>query len=895
MARFPFSISGRKKQQPAPRLTVTEPMSKAHRILGSTPLSIDAPPNWDDACSSVMSDDRSGTTATSYPDSEARGLYDNHPVGIAKSENGWGDDSDVLPHPLRLNTVDIGDESEVGRTTVSNLLRKSHSSLTIKSWYDKTKLPLAISQQTSSSAMAKGPPSGKAARLLDVDDIHSSSKTRRKPSKLDLSSIVTGSRASRKGSLPHKREVDDLLLGPDYMKSSPSSLSPITPSTRQVQRRRTRESLHSHAAETSRPGTSGTNSSNPWPPKNAALSELPSLYVHYEQMSLRQVMRQDSKPDVSLAVPGDRRLSTAQSQGRRESKALDWIHTDPIPTTSRAALFAKSLEPSSPTNYATSVSSRHTRTSRASRATSRSFRTADLQQTSVLMLSSDSEDDLADGIAPPITTTKSPASIPVRRPSNFDDDIPQLDASRPNTSKESTKSERRSSRSIKSSRSSKRASFAPSNTYITIPSASERTKTPVVDSRSNTPFGNVSQTTSGSLSRRASFMSNYSGNSAMTWQSKSACSIQEARAITMLTARRPSDLELEEQEAAQLLQRMEFDHSVFHRDSVNSSANQLTPPLSPTSVDFYIRSGHSSIDGPGSHNRLMAVTRQEEMLLAALRQKQTYLRGNILAELEEGSEEDEEEQQRTKRESRSPKRQSKGNRSSKASQATITDSTFDFGFPAPPTFKSYSDSSSSRNQSSSRQSSGSRRPSSAVLVNADSQSLRSDSSLSPALALPKSILREPSCESTAEQLQEEVPACLDTDPSPDLSDFLDWEDALAIPSDIAPDSTAWPNHQKDRMGRGRSSVRSNPGSYTALQPDTCSSGGRLAGVVEETSADIEKEEDVPRPDSPISPDSFPAVPEKRTTLSNMARLSAVGPGLLGGLSSTELGWWGDDD
>lgn len=897
MARFPFSMSGRRKQQPAPQLTVTEPMSKAHRILGSTPLSIDAPPSWDDACSSA-SDDRSGTTATSYPDSEARDLYDYHPVGIAKSENGWGDDSDVLPHPLRHSAVDIGDESEAGRTTVSSLLRKSHSSSTIKSWYDKTKLPLSISQQTSSSAMARGPPSGKAARLLDVDDIYSSSRTRRKPAKLDHSSIVPGSRASRKSSQPGKHQVDDLRQGPDYrMKSSsklsPNSLSPSTPSARQVQRRRTSESLHPHAAESSRPGTSGTSCGNPWPPKNAALGELPSLYDHYEQMSLRQVMRQDAKPDISLAVREKSRLSAAQSPGPRGSKALDWIHTDPMPTTPRSALFTKPLEPSSPANYATSVSSRHTKTSRASRTTDRSFGTTDLQQTSVLMLSSDSEDDVADGIVPPIATTKSPVSARVRRPSNSEDDIPQLDSSRPNTSKESTRSERRLSRSSKSS---KRASFAPSNTYITIPGASERTKTPVVDSRSNTPFGNMSQTTNGSSSRRASFMSNYSGNSAMTWQTKSGCSIQEARAITMLTARRPSDLEMEEQEEAQLSQGMEFDHSVFNREPASSSADQLTPPLSPTSVDFYIRSGRSSIDGPGSHNRLMAVTRQEEMLLAALRQKQTSIRGNVIAELEEGNEEDEEEHQGMKRESRSL-RQSRGNRSSKESQATITDSNFDFGFPAPPSFKNDSNSSavegrSPRNRSSSRQSSGSRRPSSVVLVNSDAQSICSDYSLAP----PKSILRKSSYDSTAEQVQEEVAVYLDIDPSPDLTDFQDWEDALSMPSDF--DSMVRPTLQKDHTGRRRSSVRSSSGSHTTLQPDTFSrsNGGRLAGVVEETSADIEEEEeDIPRPDSPISPDSFPAVPEKRMTLSKMARLSAVGPGLLGGLSGTEPGWWGDDD
>ena len=72
-------------------------------------------------------------------------------------------------------------------------------------------------------------------------------------------------------------------------------------------------------------------------------------------------------------------------------------------------------------------------------------------------------------------------------------------------------------------------------------------------------------------------------------------------------------------------------------------------------------------------------------------------------------------------------------------------------------------------------------------------------------------------------------------------------------------------------------------------------GEPLAGVEEENS---EADEDLPRPDSPISPDSFPAVPEKRMTRSNMVRLSAVGSGALGGVGlahMSEPGWWGDED
>ena len=603
-------------------------------------------------------------------------------------------------------------------------------------------------------------------------------------------------------------------------------------------------------------------------------------------------MRQDSKPDSSLDVPVmEKTLSEAQldvlPQSPHLSKAMDWNHTDTL----RTALFTKALEPSSPAHYATSVSSRLTKTSRASRTTERSFGSTDLQQMSVLMLSSDSEDDMADDSSvPPLVATKSPLSTVVTRPS------PQLGSSLPKLPGKSTRSEKRSSRSSKSSKSSKRASFAPSETYITIPRSYDRTQASVLDSRSSTPSGNVSQTTNGTLSRRTSTMSTYSGKSAMTWQSKSACSIQEARAVTMVTAHCPSESDLEENEGPPVLQLTQFDHSVFNRDSSSSSAEQLTPPLSPTSVDFYIRSAHSSIDGAGSHNRLMAVTLREEMLLAALRLKQNFVRSSALTELKEGIEEEEVEGKSMDGESRSPKRRSWGNRSSKASQATVTDSRFDFGFPAPPTFIRDSNSSSPkpespRARSSSRQSSGGRRPSSTVLVNDNAPSVCNDHSLAP----PESILGKSSYDSTAEQSHEEVPVYLDTDPSPGASDFQEWEDAMSLPSDF--DAMAWPTPQTNRSGSRRSSVRSTSGSNTSMQSDTLSrsNGGRLAGVVEETSADIEEEQDIPRPDSPISPDSFPAVPEKRTKLNKTARLSAVGPGLLDGLSGTELGWWGDDD
>jgi hypothetical protein len=72
------------------------------------------------------------------------------------------------------------------------------------------------------------------------------------------------------------------------------------------------------------------------------------------------------------------------------------------------------------------------------------------------------------------------------------------------------------------------------------------------------------------------------------------------------------------------------------------SSDQPTPPLSPNSVEFYVKSRESlqrdAMTGGSTeaHNaRLMAVTRQEEMLLAALRQKRAKMRETVISEVEE--------------------------------------------------------------------------------------------------------------------------------------------------------------------------------------------------------------------------------------------------------------------
>ncbi|GJN84105.1 hypothetical protein PLIIFM63780_007659 [Purpureocillium lilacinum] len=882
MARFPFSMPGRKKS--APQLTLTEPMSKAHRVLGATPLSIDTPPHCDDNSSSGFSDANSGPRSSSFAGSWTREFDDTRALETARSDNGWGDESDIIPHPLRGGVGDYADGYDLGKSADSSMMRTSRSSSTIRSWYDRSKMPLAISQQTSSSAMAKGVPT-KAERLLDVGDSHAS-RPKKKPGKLDLATLVPGPRfPPRRGSLPHA-QVDEALLGPGYMTKSPAMLTPTTPTTRRLQGHPARESLRSNGVnEGSRPATEG---SNQWAPNNA-LSELPGLYDHYEQMSLRQIMKHEPTPEISLPTSTEQGAK-AQSSSKRSSKTYDWLHQDPSPATPQTAMFTKPLEPSSPVNYAASVSSRHTRASKMSKTADQGLNVADLHQTSVLVLSSDSEDDNEDLASSTTTATtaattttapKSPIAVSIRRPSTVEDDLSSLDSSHP-TSKRGRGSEKRSSKS------SKRTSFAPSNTYIMVHDGKERSKSLHTSSRANTPQGNTSQATSLS-SRRASIASTYSGNSAVTWHSRSGY-VKEARAVTMHRARRPSIVDSEHDEP-------QFDHNVFHRESLSGSAHQLTPPLSPTSVDHRGRTAQSSNDVPASHSRIMAVTRQEELLLAALRQRQDSFRCNVLAQLQESHEEDEHDLPRPRRGSHSDRR-SKGHRS-KTSQGTVTGPTFDFGFPAPPGFrntrggpvenKSDRHRSTSRG-SSSRQSNGRR---SAVTPSPEAHNY-DVGAFAPAPG-PRGIPRKGSAGSFG-QVEEMSTYFDDMEPSPDMSDIQDWDNALSAGSDDPIVDIPWPMHHQETASKHRNhgpsaGLHCMPRRDSLIRPG----GEPLAGVEEENS---EADEDLPRPDSPISPDSFPAVPEKRMTRSNMVRLSAVGSGALGGVGlahMSELGWWGDED
>ncbi|KAJ2977165.1 hypothetical protein NQ176_g4525 [Zarea fungicola] len=878
MARFPFSKS--RKKAP-PQLVLAEPMSKAHKILGSTPMSIDSPKPWDDA-SSGFSGGTGASTVPSYISTED-GSSD-HQVAIAPSDDDWANESDILPAILEANGLDSDTDKSFSDMTRS--LRKTQSSSTIRSWYDKSKQPIAITQQTSALAMCKGVPS-KVHHMLDLES-PTDPRMIKKPPVLDFSNLRAASRLSRKGTSQLRTDgtlADDLDSGG----RSPSMLHflPSTGKGRRIQKRSTKDSLLSPTVAEERPRTAGSGQR-----RGSSTREIPSLYDHYEQMTLRQLMHSENaekrnEEEEDLMVEEEDRPLQSQTSNQDSYQALGgspevfWMN-DSVPTTPQTP-FTTGLTPAAAQQRSNSVASKLTTGSRRSKS-SNPVERPNLKETSMLMLS-DSEDD-------PETTPSQKLQKSLTRDSISSQHTSTASLS-PRTVSRSQSSRAPSQASEhRPIRNSKRASFASANTYITIPSNSRlSTDTAIrvpVDSRSSTPY------TDSGPSCRASLMSNLSSPSVFQ---NSNNYIQEATAVIMVAGRRPSRVEYGEDDTPETtaspsasLPQISTTQPSLPPSLSQTAPEQLTPPLSPTSVDFYIQSARSSIDGTGSQNRYMAVTRQEEMLLSALRQKKKQHNKkksvgmtedrprNLTQESLNETEEDEE-----------------------SAKGRPPETMFDFGFPAPPTARKPSHVDNAINTSASMSSLASTTTTDRISQDSlygDHENVADTrvSSLAPAPSNQpplKGILKRPSLQHQ-EPEQQDVLLFLDNlepEPSPDMTDFSEFG-YLGMPS--------LQSEHSDPLGSNSPLRYSTPSQIFASSSKPVSDGKRvdrsyrspsaMASVPEDGELE-HQEKDIPRPDSPISPDAFPAVPQIRTTLSSMARLSAVGPAPM----INEPGWWGDDD
>lgn len=817
MGKFTFTKSRRKDLA---ELSIPQPMmSKAHKILGSTPINIDSPRLWDDGSSS-FSATTSDSATPSYDDD------DIHHVAIAHSDLDWSEDRDILPGLLSDDTR--------SRQHVHGTLRKSQSSSTIKSWYMNGN-PLAQHAPLASA----GPPA------LHTDAL--GIKSKKKPATLDFSHSLQN---SRKGSLPQLR-TDGLLSSTSQPNKSPSLFSMRTPTLdkyrepRKIQKRKTKESPQS-PYEMQRPSTAGSKAGT------TSSREVPDLYDHYEQMTFRSIKQEEYGGSSEDGTQRSGSISTECSSEKTTSRGSPKSFPEPpraVPNRTSSAFSSSAgpvLMPATLSPNSTTISSPQ---SQSSKSSPRGFKSVNLQEQSVLMLSdSESEDEYTPPPAPP----QPPASSNHQVRGNSRSPTGRGQPTQPR--------EQSSPEQARPNRSNKRTSFAPSNTYITIPNSNDHpddtTLTPPLDSRSNTP--------SQMSMHRMSISSDISTNSAY---------IQEARAVRMQPALRSSRINI----PASAIQRQTIDEDgamghIYDRD--DQSGEQLTPPVSPTSIEFYIRSAHSSIDGPGSATRFIATTRRSELMKPILRYQE-------------------------KMEEQSPQTQHDASQddsvlSADGSEANAAEAEtqFDFDFPAPP---------------SARQSASGQRTSHRFTLTESVGSVSQRSSQVPL----KGILKKSSVSTVDFDPSEELNGhdsdpinYEDDEPSPDMNDFQEFSYLTSgiLSPELADDyilpAVAYnPNALFTNGGPPRTTPSNSVPEPPASGPLSRRESSPKAIPVMESVAEVDEGEasspDIPRPDSPISPDTFTegeGEGQSRSRLGSIARLSAVGS-----LPPNEPGWWGEND
>ncbi|KAH8195986.1 hypothetical protein TruAng_009852 [Truncatella angustata] len=648
MVKFTFPVPGRRSKQAAEPAASAIPLTKAQKILGtggintgSTAAARGVTPKqpWDARSGISISISESSAshtvTETGLEVLHEEGGFTN---GMNYGGRGWDTESEVLPRHLQAgnglrtqrSAATIGNDY---RTDASSLQRRQSNASTIYSHYDRSKVPLSISQQTSNSAMAKGLPNSKANALLDMDgSISGPTGKKKKPSRLDLSMLRPRNRRERASQAAP-------VLGNDYVTRSPSFVS--LSSTQITPGRKLRKS----------PSTisTGTYDSPSGPHDSTTLSQ---LYDHYEAMSFRSQSspaeenmarpRFDSvseEPEPTPALTTSSTISqvtplsnpTAHESSRRTGHSRkDSVGSRNTVTTVGSPSIAPSSYLAPGGDCASSISSRNTRGSKTSKNSRKMD--SDLQLTSVLSLSDSDSDDgttFSDSVGPKSSVSSH---------SNISQDDASLsgDVRKPTTTTRSpVVQERSSSRQ-------KHTSFTPLNDYLTVPAASTKThstrkpsestlrsyasstSTATATAHSQSQPGKGSRLSTSSKDSKGTSSSHHSQTSHKKRQ-QSRPIAQEAKAVTLKPLASTA-------EALDSLR--ELTAQAQAKDRRTLSSEELTPPLSPASLASYGHDYGGDETGEARNARLMAVTKQEEMLLAALRQKRAMMRENIIAEIE---------------------------------------------------------------------------------------------------------------------------------------------------------------------------------------------------------------------------------------------------------------------
>jgi hypothetical protein len=557
----------------------------------------------------------------------------------------------------------------------------------------------------------------------------------------------------------------------------------------------------------------------------------------------------------------------------------------------------------------------------------------DLRQNSVLSLSSDSEDD--DYSERPATSVSTSLSAP-RRPSDT--------SRRPSDSQTSTTSADLSSfpapPSPKSAGGSRKNSLP---RHIAPMSPMDFSDLGVYNNHPATPEGPAGPV---ELAARASSHS-MSSQATMRAHSRQASSHMSTSTVTgpVASGSAPHSTQRGSMRAIALIPAQGFPFG--HRASQLSNASDVPP--SPTSIDFYLQSQHNSMafdsssvrsgksvertssirssvagNGHDGDGRFIAVTAQEERLLAALRIKRARMRDKILAEFEEEQEEVPDgritplEFQQLQHHAYQP-----------GTVRPLPSAPPNQPLPPPP---SKSRSASESKRSSSRQMARFSTLHNTRLAPLPEQPLSekpSQDTLPQSRYSPNAPEQSKPVDKPVHLYTDQTTAKLDSlslaDPSPEVDGFINFDSSIddsgipdfpTVPSETSSSSTSG---SRSRSSKSRTTISRSetPSQQTSLSvPKHDSRRTRIDSILtsyaeeqlepkhvslhlpprrekKDTHVPVldqaaETAVDIPRPDSPISPADFPMPGTSTLPRKKQVRLSAVG------YRPMEAGWWADD-
>ncbi|KAF7955565.1 hypothetical protein EAE96_004491 [Botrytis aclada] len=582
-SKFSFPIPGRKRSSskeqayqvpPPPSKIASGNLSKAEQILGTGTIESG---DWRRPGS------RSSRISISISESTHSTVQDGNDY------DQWDGESGVFPRQTNLrgqassNALGqrFGEDMATETSSTTHRLRNENSTSTLKSYYDRQKLPAAISQQTSASsardmALRKGlTPVVSRSPLLQVDavdpwdqagqslssmnDNHLGSPERKKSVRAGISSLFH--RSERRPSAASQNSYDS-------SKQSTSLRNRLVKAASKESLQSQRQNILSTKSRDQR--DQKQNCANPddshdyyeQSTRNAHMKAIPESNVP-ETFNLFPSTSENSNSHQPGSLnsekrEGHRRLEDLHSSSG-EKEAFSWKNVRSNKNGNfRNSLISQSTGHSSLGISSTgSISSHNTKTSQTGGSV---FSSADLQQSSVLSLSSDSEDDLSD-----TEPSKSRDNISIgKAPSHAESEIiPPALQNRLST----TKNLSRRPSAMKNSSSTRKTSEQP-NAFLTIPE----------------PNGGLSK-----------------------WPMPPSITRQDS---TNSQDSQPTS-----------------SHKPKKYIQQQQQQQQPTPPLSPKEIDAETDSIHTTPSG-----RMMQVTQQEEALLEALRQKRARMREKIIEE-----------------------------------------------------------------------------------------------------------------------------------------------------------------------------------------------------------------------------------------------------------------------